>query len=77
MQPMQTGQDEPQPVVYEILTSAVTLAKQHQVRTLKALLSMLEMRYPAHLDEIKMALQLWAAYEQRKRRVQRAAQNNS
>jgi len=52
--------------VFEMLRSAVTLAKNHQIRTLKSLTSMLETLYPGKEDLIKQALALWGRYERSK-----------
>ena len=53
---------------FEILVSAVTLAKEHQVRTVAMLRSMLARRFPGRDTEVDGALRHWAEYEVRSAR---------
>lgn len=45
-----------------ILQSAVTIARNRQIRRLKSLRAELLMMYPGREDQIEEALKLWAEY---------------
>lgn len=52
---------------FVILQTAVTLAKQFQIKEAKSLIWRLEKIYPGKPAEIKKALSLWVDYEKEKR----------
>lgn len=52
--------------VFEILRSAVNLARVEQIQRLSSLLSRLKQVYPGRDREIKMAVKMWAEYEHSK-----------
>lgn len=55
--------------VFEILCSAVNLARFEQIRCVAALKSRLLREYPGREDEVEQAIRSWANYEQEKGRA--------
>ncbi len=54
------AKDEPSDTVYVILQSAVTLAKQFEIGSVKRLRTVLKQHYPNNEKDIEKAIQLWA-----------------
>ncbi len=50
--------------VFEILRSAVNLARNEQIRNVPALKARLLSFYPGHEDDLNQAIYLWAQYVQ-------------
>ena len=49
-------------LTYEILHAAVTVAKEHQIRTLPALRNRLALMYPNSPEQCEAALTAWSEY---------------
>ena len=56
------------PAQYVILTSAVTMAEEYQIRSVAVLRRRLAQQFHGADDDIDQALKFWGAYEAIKRR---------
>jgi hypothetical protein len=71
MDPTPTTTDELSPSAFEVLQSAVRIAREQQIQTLPVLRRQLDRIFPSRGEDIEQAIHYWAAWVARTRKFGR------